>query len=114
MRKRVGGVGGLIMVNKNGEWAATCTTKRMAWACVDNGALYSGVTNGSSTPYKPADIDMDGTGVPISSAAEDEADTTGLGPAGRDMAATFSSFKDNGGGGGGGGAAADDEGDLLS
>lgn len=40
MRKRVGGVGGCIVLKRNGEWAACCTTSRMAWACVDaNGIL---------------------------------------------------------------------------
>ena len=110
MRERVGGVGGLIMVNMNGEWAATCTTKRMAWACVDNGTLYSGVTNGSSTPYKAIDVKETG------SVAHDEEDTTALGPAGCDLNATFQSIrnlpaKDSAGGSQ---AARDGDDDLLS
>lgn len=58
MRERVKGVGGLIMVTPSGEWVARCSTSRMAWACVADGVLYSGVTNGSSVPPDAADADQ--------------------------------------------------------
>ena len=82
MKRRVGGVGGLIMVTKDGQWAASCTTKRMAWACVDNGTMYSGVTNGGSTPFSAADL----AGLSGGEGAASEADNV-LGPAGQDLVA---------------------------
>uniref|UniRef100_A0A8C5W9Z0 Isoaspartyl peptidase/L-asparaginase n=1 Tax=Leptobrachium leishanense TaxID=445787 RepID=A0A8C5W9Z0_9ANUR len=35
MKNRVHGRGGLIVVSKTGEWSASFTTKRMAWAGID-------------------------------------------------------------------------------
>ena len=58
MRKRVKGVGGLIMVTPSGEWVARCSTSRMAWACVADGVLYSGVSNGSSLPPEAGEEEL--------------------------------------------------------
>lgn len=44
MKKRTGGCGGIVMLDKNGEWAREFTTTRMAWAAVGkDGLLKSGV-----------------------------------------------------------------------
>ncbi|XP_068137533.1 isoaspartyl peptidase/L-asparaginase-like isoform X2 [Hyperolius riggenbachi] len=43
MKNRVHGRGGLIVVSKTGEWAARFTTKRMAWASVQNNLLTYGL-----------------------------------------------------------------------
>lgn len=115
MKRRVGGVGGLIMVTKDGKWAASCTTKRMAWACVDNGTMYSGVTNGASTPFSAADL------AEMSAGEGAASDADNLGPAGQDLVALEPSLRvavvDNTGqaksGADGAHQGADDE-DLLS
>uniref|UniRef100_A0A803K7P8 Isoaspartyl peptidase/L-asparaginase n=1 Tax=Xenopus tropicalis TaxID=8364 RepID=A0A803K7P8_XENTR len=43
MLHRVHGRGGLVAVSKNGQWAARFTTKRMAWASIQNGILTYGL-----------------------------------------------------------------------
>uniref|UniRef100_UPI0037E81D89 isoaspartyl peptidase/L-asparaginase n=1 Tax=Semicossyphus pulcher TaxID=241346 RepID=UPI0037E81D89 len=43
MRDRVHGAGGAIVVTPSGQWAATFTTKRMAWAAVDHDVLWYGL-----------------------------------------------------------------------
>ncbi|KAL6101736.1 uncharacterized protein ACO6RY_16914 [Pungitius sinensis] len=43
MGDRVRGAGGAIVVSPSGEWAATFTTKRMAWAAVDHDGLWYGL-----------------------------------------------------------------------
>ena len=37
MRERVGGCGGLIVVDKEGRYAAEFTTERMPWAAISGG-----------------------------------------------------------------------------
>nr|XP_046256947.1 isoaspartyl peptidase/L-asparaginase [Scatophagus argus]XP_046256948.1 isoaspartyl peptidase/L-asparaginase [Scatophagus argus] len=43
MADRVRGAGGSIVVSPSGQWAATFTTERMAWAAVDHDALWYGL-----------------------------------------------------------------------
>ncbi|KAL6486915.1 hypothetical protein MHYP_G00035410 [Metynnis hypsauchen] len=43
MRERVQGCGGAIVVSPKGDWTATFTTPRMAWAAVDENVLYYGL-----------------------------------------------------------------------
>ncbi|XP_037637271.1 isoaspartyl peptidase/L-asparaginase isoform X2 [Sebastes umbrosus] len=43
MGERVRGAGGAIVVSPSGEWAATFTTERMAWAAVDEDVLWYGL-----------------------------------------------------------------------
>ncbi|KAM9365634.1 isoaspartyl peptidase/L-asparaginase [Pholidichthys leucotaenia] len=43
MENRVQGAGGAIVVSPSGQWAAACTTERMAWAAVQNGVLWYGI-----------------------------------------------------------------------
>lgn len=43
MADRVRGAGGAIVVSPSGQWAATFTTNRMAWAAVDQDALWFGL-----------------------------------------------------------------------
>lgn len=43
MADRVRGSGGSIAVSPSGEWAATFTTTRMAWAAVDQEGLWYGL-----------------------------------------------------------------------
>lgn len=43
MADRVRGAGGSIIVSPSGEWAATFTTNRMAWAAVDQDGLWYGL-----------------------------------------------------------------------
>ncbi|XP_074502466.1 isoaspartyl peptidase/L-asparaginase [Sebastes fasciatus] len=43
MGDRVRGAGGAIVVSLSGEWAATFTTERMAWAAVDKDVLWYGL-----------------------------------------------------------------------
>ncbi|KAL7878063.1 hypothetical protein SRHO_G00047060 [Serrasalmus rhombeus] len=43
MRERVQGCGGAIVVSPKGDWTATFTTERMAWAAVDENVLYYGL-----------------------------------------------------------------------
>ncbi|KAJ0005095.1 hypothetical protein NQD34_011309 [Periophthalmus magnuspinnatus] len=43
MGDRVHGAGGAIVVTPSGQWAATFTTERMAWAAVENDTLWYGL-----------------------------------------------------------------------
>lgn len=43
MGQRVHGAGGAIVVSPSGQWAATFTTERMAWAAVKNDTLWCGL-----------------------------------------------------------------------
>ncbi|XP_051234540.1 isoaspartyl peptidase/L-asparaginase [Dicentrarchus labrax] len=43
MADRVRGAGGAIVVSPSGQWAATFTTDRMAWAAVDQDVLWYGL-----------------------------------------------------------------------
>jgi len=43
MLKKVGGAGGLIALDRTGNWTAQFSTERMAWAAIKNGALESGI-----------------------------------------------------------------------
>ncbi|XP_047458097.1 isoaspartyl peptidase/L-asparaginase [Mugil cephalus] len=43
MGDRVQGAGGAIVVSPSGEWAATFTTERMAWAAVEGDVLWYGL-----------------------------------------------------------------------
>ncbi|KAM9726598.1 isoaspartyl peptidase/L-asparaginase isoform 1-T3 [Menidia menidia] len=43
MGDRVQGAGGAIVVSPSGEWAATFTTERMAWAAVEHDVLWFGL-----------------------------------------------------------------------
>lgn len=43
MADRVRGAGGSIVVSPSGQWAATFTTDRMAWAAVDQDVLWYGL-----------------------------------------------------------------------
>ncbi|CAJ1067492.1 isoaspartyl peptidase/L-asparaginase isoform X1 [Xyrichtys novacula] len=43
MGDRVQGAGGAIVVSPSGQWAATFTTERMAWAAVDHDGLWFGL-----------------------------------------------------------------------
>lgn len=43
MADRVRGAGGAIVVSPSGQWAATFTTERMAWAAVDHDVLWYGL-----------------------------------------------------------------------
>ncbi|NWW20371.1 ASGL1 asparaginase, partial [Falcunculus frontatus] len=46
MKTRVGGLGGVIVVNKAGEWAARFSTKQMSWATVKDDNLHYGIYAG--------------------------------------------------------------------
>ncbi|XP_073531585.1 isoaspartyl peptidase/L-asparaginase-like [Phyllobates terribilis] len=48
MKNKVHGGGGLIVVSKSGEWAARFTTKRMAWASIENNILTYGLNPGEN------------------------------------------------------------------
>ncbi|XP_075720264.1 isoaspartyl peptidase/L-asparaginase-like [Rhinoderma darwinii] len=52
MKNKVHGRGGLIVVSKSGEWAASFTTKRMAWACAENKILSYGLNPGENFQEK--------------------------------------------------------------
>lgn len=54
MKTRVGGLGGVIVVNKAGEWAARFSTKQMSWATVKDDNLYYGIYAGEKYT-KPVD-----------------------------------------------------------
>lgn len=43
MGDRVQGAGGAVVVSPSGQWAATFTTERMAWAAVDKDVLWFGL-----------------------------------------------------------------------
>lgn len=46
MKARVGGLGGVIVVNNSGEWAARFSTKQMSWATVKDDQLHYGIYAG--------------------------------------------------------------------
>ena len=46
MMKRVNGYGGVIGIDKNGEWSARFTTHNMPWAAIDGENLYYGILPG--------------------------------------------------------------------
>ncbi|XP_059691423.1 isoaspartyl peptidase/L-asparaginase isoform X2 [Gavia stellata] len=46
MKTRVGGLGGVIVVNNSGEWAARFSTKQMSWATVKDDQLHYGLYAG--------------------------------------------------------------------
>ncbi|XP_072713935.1 isoaspartyl peptidase/L-asparaginase isoform X2 [Ciconia boyciana] len=46
MKTRVGGLGGVIVVNNSGEWAARFSTKQMSWATVKDDQLHYGIYAG--------------------------------------------------------------------
>ncbi|XP_074751963.1 isoaspartyl peptidase/L-asparaginase isoform X3 [Athene noctua] len=46
MKTRVGGLGGVIVVNNSGEWAARFSTKQMSWATVKDNQLHYGIYAG--------------------------------------------------------------------
>jgi len=43
MLDKVGGAGGIILIDKNGDWSADFITERMAWAAIKGDIVYSGV-----------------------------------------------------------------------
>lgn len=43
MGDRVQGAGGAVVVSPSGQWAATFTTERMAWAAVEKDVLWYGL-----------------------------------------------------------------------
>jgi hypothetical protein len=51
MTRRVGGSGGVVVVSKTGEVAATFTTERMAWAWVKDGQLHYGLDPGQQLKW---------------------------------------------------------------
>ncbi|NXE14216.1 ASGL1 asparaginase, partial [Lophotis ruficrista] len=54
MKTRVGGLGGVIVVNNSGEWAARFSTKQMSWATVKDDQLHYGIYAGERHT-KPVD-----------------------------------------------------------
>lgn len=49
MKSKVKGVGGIIMVNKAGEWAVKWTSTSMPWAAAKDGKLHSGIDFGDTS-----------------------------------------------------------------
>ncbi|XP_012368270.1 isoaspartyl peptidase/L-asparaginase-like [Octodon degus] len=49
MNSRLKGLGGLIMVNRAGDWAAKWTSTSMPWAAVKGGKVHSGTEMGDTT-----------------------------------------------------------------
>lgn len=43
MKSKLKGLGGLILVNKTGDWVAKWTSASMPWAAVKNGKLQAGI-----------------------------------------------------------------------
>lgn len=43
MGDRVQGAGGTVVVSPSGQWAATFTTERMAWAAAEHDVLWFGL-----------------------------------------------------------------------
>ncbi|NXH20682.1 ASGL1 asparaginase, partial [Bucco capensis] len=54
MKTRVGGLGGVIVVSRSGEWAARFSTKQMSWATVKDEQLHYGIHAGERHT-KPVD-----------------------------------------------------------
>ncbi|XP_060100601.1 LOW QUALITY PROTEIN: isoaspartyl peptidase/L-asparaginase-like [Heteronotia binoei] len=48
MKTRVGGLGGVIVLSRSGDWAARFSTKEMAWAAVKDDLLHCGIHPGES------------------------------------------------------------------
>ncbi|XP_057585221.1 isoaspartyl peptidase/L-asparaginase [Hippopotamus amphibius kiboko] len=48
MKSKVKGVGGVILVNKAGEWAVKWTSTSMPWAAAKDGKLHSGIDIGDT------------------------------------------------------------------
>lgn len=48
MKTRVRGIGGVVVVNSSGDWAARFTSDQMAWAAVKNDQLHYGLYKGES------------------------------------------------------------------
>ncbi|XP_031546630.1 isoaspartyl peptidase/L-asparaginase [Vicugna pacos] len=48
MKSKVKGVGGVILVNKAGDWAAKWTSTSMPWAAAKDGRLHSGIDLGET------------------------------------------------------------------
>lgn len=52
MKEQTGGCGGVVALDSDGNWAAECSTNRMAWACVDrNRHLHAGIDKGEVIMY---------------------------------------------------------------
>ena len=49
MKSKVKGVGGIIMVNKAGEWAVKWTSTSMPRAAAKDGKLHSGIDFGDTS-----------------------------------------------------------------
>ncbi|XDA87695.1 hypothetical protein R6Z07F_017374 [Ovis aries] len=49
MKSKVKGVGGIIMVNKAGEWAVKWTSTSMPWGAAKDGKLHSGIDFGDTS-----------------------------------------------------------------
>jgi len=43
MMNKVGGAGGIILIDRNGDWSAQFSTERMAWAAIKGDRIFSGV-----------------------------------------------------------------------
>lgn len=43
MKSRLKGLGGLILINKTGDWVARWTSTSMPWAAVKDGKLHVGI-----------------------------------------------------------------------
>ncbi|XP_077163370.1 isoaspartyl peptidase/L-asparaginase [Paroedura picta] len=46
MKTRVGGLGGIIVISRSGDWAARFSTKQMAWATIKDDLLQCGIYAG--------------------------------------------------------------------
>ncbi|XP_076972110.1 isoaspartyl peptidase/L-asparaginase [Tamandua tetradactyla] len=49
MKSRLKGLGGVILVNKTGDWAVKWSSTSMPWAAAKNGKLHSGIDVGETT-----------------------------------------------------------------
>jgi len=57
MRDRVDGFGGVICVDKNGEFSAQFTTKIMPWCAIDGKKIYYGISSGQIEEEELTDLD---------------------------------------------------------
>ncbi|XP_055987979.1 isoaspartyl peptidase/L-asparaginase-like [Sorex fumeus] len=48
MKSKLSGLGGVILVNKKGDWVAKWTSTSMPWAAAKNGKLYCGTDLGDT------------------------------------------------------------------
>lgn len=46
MKTRVGGLGGVIVISRSGDWAARFSTNQMSWATVEDDQLQCGIYAG--------------------------------------------------------------------